>query len=1009
MAEYYEDGNYVVIKYGDTLWAIATKYKDKNPDFEGKTTLAICNQIGSINGLADINRIAVGTKLKLTKDGSTSSSSSNKLTITQFGLLADPTDHPDGKTLFATWTWDRDKTESYKVLWTYDVGNGLYIGQASNINVDEEAPETSKYSTYDIPDDAKYVKFKVKPIAKKKTENDKDVYEWEQDWSEEKTFNVKAEQHPGRPTTAPTVEIEEYRLIISLNGLDDEITSVDFRIYKDYGKNPMVTKTGVEVVNGRASYPHTVSAGSAYTVQYRVVRDGLASDWSGMSDAYTTMPDAPTEITTIRANDETSVYLAWTKVNAVNVIPNHKVTYDIQYTTESNNFEINASDDISEKSGIETTFCTVTGLESGKEYYFRVRATNDKGSSSWTETKSVVIGSKPEPPTTWSSTSTAITKEPVMLYWVHNSEDGSYQRSAKLKLFISNQLIVDENGDLYTLDKDYENSLIKYTALTEEELEDGKIHSCLLKTDQFTEGTEIKWQVQTAGILNEVYSDWSTLRTIDVYAQPTLDLQILKRDGRVDEEGNYILVEATPSLEYIKTSTTVSAVDGFELPNAFTTTGEQVYAYINPAADDIYYCIVGGAYYVVEPSVADGDMGVISEFPFYLKAVTGPRTQSPIGYHVSVTSNSIYETTDNIGNLKIVNAGEEIYSKYFDTFQSLMIEFNPGNIDLENNIEYTIACTASMDSGLSVTETTRIKVIWTDALYEPNAAIGIDRDTLTASIRPYCADYKLVYYQVEKTGTTYKRTGIDLGFVSGSAIKPSKKTTTGERVFEGTTIDGDDVYYCTVTEVTPVTDVFLSVYRREFDGSFTELATNLDGALSTTITDPHPSLDLARYRVVATSKSTGAVSYYDLPGHPIGETAVIIQWNEAWSRFETIEEDALEQPPWSGSLLRLPYNIDVSENVDPEVEMIEYIGRSNPVSYYGTQRRHTATWNVVIEKDDKETIYALRRLANWLGDVYVREPSGIGYWAHVVVSFSQTHLEKTIPVSLTITRVEGGM
>ena len=64
---------------------------------------------------------------------------------------------------------------------------------------------------------------------------------------------------------------------------------------------------------------------------------------------------------------------------------------------------------------------------------------------------------------------------------------------------------------------------------------------------------------------------------------------------------------------------------------------------------------------------------------------------------------------------------------------------------------------------------------------------------------------------------------------------------------------------------------------------------------------------------------------------------------------------------------------------------------------------------MLIERNDTETIYALRRLAIWPGDVYVREPSGSGYWAKISVSFDQTHCELTIPVKLDITRVEGGV
>lgn len=115
------------------------------------------------------------------------------------------------------------------------------------------------------------------------------------------------------------------------------------------------------------------------------------------------------------------------------------------------------------------------------------------------------------------------------------------------------------------------------------------------------------------------------------------------------------------------------------------------------------------------------------------------------------------------------------------------------------------------------------------------------------------------------------------------------------------------------------------------------------------------------------------------------------------------------EQPWTGSMLKLPYNIDVSDDHDLDVSLIEYIGRAHPISYYGTQRGETATWSMQIDKSDRETLYALRRLAIWMGDVYIREPSGSGYWASIKVTFSQKHRELTIPVTLSITRVEGGV
>ena len=158
------------------------------------------------------------------------------------------------------------------------------------------------------------------------------------------------------------------------------------------------------------------------------------------------------------------------------------------------------------------------------------------------------------------------------------------------------------------------------------------------------------------------------------------------------------------------------------------------------------------------------------------------------------------------------------------------------------------------------------------------------------------------------------------------------------------------------------------------------------------------------------STATGAVSYYDPPGYPVGGNAIILQWDEEWSTFESGEEpEEVSEVPWTGSMLKLPYNIDISDSHRPDVELVEYIGRMNPISYYGTQHGETSTWKLDIDKKDTETLYALRRLSIWMGNVYVREPSGTGYWANVTVSFDIKHLATIIPVTLEIARVEGGV
>ena len=261
-------------------------------------------------------------------------------------------------------------------------------------------------------------------------------------------------------------------------------------------------------------------------------------------------------------------------------------------------------------------------------------------------------------------------------------------------------------------------------------------------------------------------------------------------------------------------------------------------------------------------------------------------------------------------------------------------------------------------------------------------------------------------------GTTWhKVSNITYGYIISSAVVHNDEIYM--LMDTDTTSRGDNTYLykfklnSTESTIPPVT---LSVYRREFDGDFVEIAKGIKNGMNTYVIDPHPALDFARYRIVAIDNKTGAVSYNDPPGYPVGEKAIIIQWDEKWSNFDVDpdNEDALSTPPWTGSLLKLPYNIDVSDSNETDVSLVEYIGRKHPVSYYGTQRGETASWSVDIPKSDKDTLYALRRLRVYMGDVYVREPSGSGYWARIKVSFSQTHCETVIPVSIELTRVEGG-
>ena len=889
------------VKKSNTQTSIAKRYNTS------------ISKLVSLNNIKDPNYIVVGQVLIISGEAKTPSKAKTPKAVVDVCGLQSNTE----RTVYATWTWNKDNTDHYLVKWLYATDDGVgFVGTQTEV--------TAKQSVYTAPENANHVSFYVKPVSKKYKSNGKEVSYWTAGWSTIKRYYFK--DAPPTAPDIPTVEIKDYKLTAELDNLNVNAMTIQFQVVKN---NKSVVSTGkAKIKTGHASYSCSVVGGAEYKVRCRAIRDGLYSGWSEYSSNISTAPAALSGINEIRAMSPTSVYLDWTGVSSA-------TSYEIEYTTDKRLFDSSTETQTMTVESV-VSHAEVTGLESGNQWFFRIRAVNDQGKSAWTEIKSVRVGTTPSVPTTWSSTTTAKTGEPVTLYWTHNSEDGSHQERAQLEVTIgasksthtiwhgrclTAEATAAKNASLsgFTLT---ENTIVKiefrykntatnptlnvngtgakpitvsgsntknwragavvvflYNGTNWVILEDNASHDTtefVIDTSGYTEGTQIKWRVRTMGVIAS-YSDWSIQRTIDIYAPPTLELDMIDADG--------------------------TSID------------------------------------------------VLTSLPFYISGTPGPSTQKPISYHISITANESYETTDNIGNPKMVNEGEEVYSKYFDTSDVLLVEISAGNISLENSVAYTVRATVAMDSGLTTESTLYFSVMWSDDEYWPDAEISYDDETYTTSIRPFCEDYT-------------------------------------SKLIEGIT---------------------LSVYRREFDGSFTEIGSGLENLKETFITDPHPSLDYARYRVVSTSSTTGRVSYYDVPGFPINEKAVIIQWDDDWRSFDVVNEDEFEQPVWTGSLLRLPYNIDVSDKNNSDVSLVEYIGREHPVSYYGTQLGQSATWNVTIPKSDKETLYALRRLAIWMGDVYVREPSGSGYWANISVSFSQKHLETTIPVSLEITRVSGGM
>lgn len=728
--------------------------------------------------------------------------------------------------------------DHYEVQWFYATGNGVWF-DGSNASVDNPV------STWNYPANASKIKVKVKPVAKTYKSNGNDTPYWTGSWAQ---TEYKTEELPPDKLSAPSVTIDKYKLTAKVENIEDaKCESIEFEVYKDNTK----FKTGKSSVStARASYTCEVTSGGNYRVRCRGINfvggSSVYGAWSPYSTEVMAVPGIPVNVKA-QVQTETSVKVSWSQDSTAE-------SYTVEYTT--NKLYFDASSEVKSIT-VDANYAMITGIEPGHEYFFRVKATNDQGDSGWSEIVYKIIGTKPEPPTTWSLTNTAIIGEPVVLYWVHNTEDGSKQNEAQIELTINGKTrieTIDTSEDAQNPD------------------EEEKIYSYNLDLTAYPDGAEVLWRVRTRGITFE-YSDWSVQREINTYAPPVLSL-----------------------------------------------------------------------------SLGDGS-GALTAFPLAIKSTAGPASQNAISYHISITAEYTYETQDQTGKTVMVNAGDEVFSKIFITSKNdFSFELMPEHVTFENNESYKVTVTVAMDSGLSATASDTFTVTWDEAIFSPDAQVTINYDSLTAYIMPFCMQD------------------------DGETLNP---------------------------------DVVLAVYRREFDGSFVEIGSEIENYGSISVTDPHPALDFARYRIVARSKNTSVVGFTDLPAIPVEDPNIVIQWNEEWSSFDYNEETAPEIPPYTGSMLKLKGNVDITENYSPDKSMVEYIGREHPVSYYGTQKGVSESWSTVIPKSDKETIYALRRLAAWTGNVYVREPTGKGYTANITVSMSIKHMELTIPVSFEVTRVEG--
>lgn len=811
-------------------------------------------------------------------------------------------------TLFARWTFDNKDVDSYEIKWQYSTGDTYTTTDPKNKKKKKNANywfdgSTStvklKLATYSPPSNAVTVRANVKPIAK--TKNDKNKTPkfngaWVKTWA---TYAVRKAVPPNTPPT-PTVTMGRNTLTATVDNyqfLDSRTVDIDYQVVENDKKvidsaTYRLSKTKSHLAGWSSFKSQKITAGNRYKVRVRAKTYGplVTSPWTDYTENQYAIPDKVTPNPTAKAYSEDSLLIEWKKSSG-------SKSYEIEYADSADKikYSTGSQTDSSEKhTGSDDKYDRriISGLSSATRWYFRVRGVNDTGNGAWSGISSQVLATKPSAPTTWSYSEKASPGNTVTLNWTHNTQDGSEQQGAKVKLVVSPG--GDANTTTITLDGKFKalgyvkvNTSTGKVIIGTGSVEKGTAKEVAYK-GTITDGSTLTWQVQTKG-LHPDFSSFSGARAVNFYAKPTISLSM------------------------------------------------------TPTEED-----------------AEGTLGVTG-FPVTIEMTVKPTSQKALGASLSIVNDGDgYHTEIANGEDIFVASGDSIYSKTIAIeleadesapyANKITFTLTPGDIHFEPGAKYKIDATAAMDTGLTARSTSfKFASAIKETPFEPSAEILVDYDALTASIRPFVLD--------------------EFG---GESYPPGA----------------------------------FSVYRRETDGSFTRIYEDIDSSTPTVVTDPHPALDYARYRIIFRSAVTGSIDYVDMPGVPTEETAVVLQWDEGWTYFD-IAEDAEEEeaPAWTGSLLRLPYNIDVSDNFAQDVALVEYIGRENPVSYYGTQKGYTSQWKVEVPKSDVDTIASIRKLARYPGDVYVREPSGTGYYAQVNVSYSISHNNPIVQVSFDIKKV----
>lgn len=665
----------------------------------------------------------------------------------------------------------------------------------------------------------------------------------------------------------------------------------------------------------------------------------------------------------------------------------------IERSSNASAYADNAVNDITSEdyenppSGATEFEYTLTGLETGRTWHIRVRKAAESGFTEWatlsdthpegvtpSETPNVVSVLLPPSQEELDKLSAPTASTPAMAYqvgdsvimsWVHNSDGSTAQTAYQVEVTVAPP---ESAVSVTTIDGTTDNAIT-------------------YDTSQLGDGTSVSWRVRTQGAYEGFWSPWSQTRTFSVFAQP---------------------------------STTVSVADGH-----------------------------GSA---VNPD------GTVSALPLSLTVGATTATGNPlVEVRLSIVSVSAHGTMSDDGEEMQVAAGEEVWYKYVQASEfsegTAVVTVAAGDAVLDTGYSYTVRAIAYTQMGLSAhAPESTFSIDWGSDMAAPSGSAQYDPDDYACRIFPACwiadPDGQDEPFEVleppegdistegeEDEGEFIPEDDPDSGSQEGQdaepeesepepapepdeedvppAITPDEQSLLDMVDAEDASVDeSSEPDFSNAIDEQPDPEgrilrpnTLLDVYRINFDGSLTAIATGLPNDGYASCTDPHPRFGICTYRVVAHDTSMDVQTSSEL-SVDVPVSRVVITWDETWRDTENATEDDFTD--YAGRIVELPWDVQLQERHSIEKKVNRYQGRRLGVSYYGSSVTGNASFNANIRRDiDDDTLAALRALAVFPGDCYVRDRTGLGFWATAEIDFNHTFESQKVGISIEFERVEG--